>query len=423
MIDPDSAATQPPSGDLQGSSGGVAARHTEAAPLLPLVAPTTDDAFNLIKAPLKPIACWRVDDVRFEFGSSFVKPGAAAELQLLAQLMKAHPGSPITVFGHADPTGRDDDNKTLSGRRACAIYAALSRKTELWEKLYREPQGDDRWGDNALSSMLIALAPAPANEPAADDAAAVPPSTTPPQPSEATLDDYRSDAAKRTQLYQDYMDQLCGSSFVLSDSDFLAGGQDAGGKGDYQGCGEFNPLLVLSTQDDDASDADKRRLRDASNAPNRRVLILLFQAGAQVDPAKWPCPRAADGVAGCTKRFWSDGERRRSGRWPDRSRKYDQDKDTFACRFYDRLVDGSACEQAPMPVLFRFRNEVSGEPVCQAQVQVLAPDGSSQMYITDERGEIMIVGHPGTVYRVTQIVSPAISTVASVENSELSDHA
>lgn len=406
---------------VQGGGAGVSARHDAAHGLLPLVAPTSDDAFNLIKAPLKPIACWRVDDVRFEFGSSSVKPGVRAELRLLGRLMESHPGSPISIFGHADPTGRDDYNKALSGRRARALYAALTRDVDLWEKLYASPHGDDRWGDTALKTMLHALAP-PGQAPNAGnndgDSA-----TAEQVPSDARISEYRTSPGRRKQLFKDYMDYLCGPSFVLTKRDFLAGGQDSEGKGDYQGCGEFNPLVVLSAQGNDHSDEEKRAQRDASNAPNRRVLILLFQPGASVDPGKWPCPRSSDGVAACRKRLWADGEKRRSTRLPDQSRKYDKSKDTFACRFYDRLVDGSACERAPAPLLFRFRSEVTGEPVRQAQVLVQAPDGTSQTYITDDRGEILIIGHPGTVYRVTQILSPAISTVASVDNTTLADHA
>jgi hypothetical protein len=44
------------------------------------------------------------------------------------------------------------------------------------------------------------------------------------------------------------------------------------------------------------------------------------------------------------KRLFSDGEQRRSRRLPDKPRKYEQTKDTFACRFYDRLTRTSPCE-------------------------------------------------------------------------------
>jgi hypothetical protein len=55
-------------------------------------------------------------------------------------------------------------------------------------------------------------------------------------------------------------------------------------------------------------------------------------------------PRATEGVAGCRKRFWSDGDTRRSKRLPDKDRNFDDTKDTFACRFYQRLLTNSPCE-------------------------------------------------------------------------------
>src|SRR5439155_1060648 len=62
-----------------------------------------------------------------------------------------------------------------------------------------------------------------------------------------------------------------------------------------------------------------------------------------------PCPRASDGTAGCRQRFWSDGEARRNKRLPDERRRHDQKGETFACRFYERIIDNSPCE-SPKPV-------------------------------------------------------------------------
>src|SRR5262249_22792088 len=44
------------------------------------------------------------------------------------------------------------------------------------------------------------------------------------------------------------------------------------------------------------------------------------------------------------ERFWSDGEKRRTLRLPDKNRTFDETQDTFACRFYHRLVTNSPCE-------------------------------------------------------------------------------
>lgn len=315
------------------TDGGMAASHggVEIAPVL--VGPATGSEFNTVIVGIIPVACWRVDDLRFEFDSSFVTPAVKAELAQLAALLKAHPESPLSVFGHADPVGNDDYNKLLSGRRAMAIYALLTRDTDRWEELYSQPMGNDRWGARALQIMHAEV------HPPSDSA----PSNAPPG--------IEHDRAARRQLFADYMDKLCGPELKLKKEDFLARGADREGKGDVQGCSEFNPILIFSQQDQQRFEraADKAE-RNAANAPNRRVIILLFRKGSQVVPARWPCPRVKEGVAGCRKRFWSDGESRRTRRLPDRPRTFPETRDTFACRFYHRLTTSSPCEQPPTPV-------------------------------------------------------------------------
>jgi hypothetical protein len=154
-----------------------------------------------------------------------------------------------------------------------------------------------------------------------------------------------------TQLFQAYMQKLYPPELKLTRQDFLAQGADPNGKGDVQGCSEFNPLLVFSQSDaaryaQAAQDNNQTVLaeRNLANASNRRVVVLLFRPGSQVLPSKWPCPRADEGVAGCHLRFWSNGEERRSQQLAE-ARTYEKTKDTFACRFHDRIGSASPCDQ------------------------------------------------------------------------------
>src|SRR6476659_2541379 len=107
--------------DPEDEIGGDAAPHPAFRFPSILVGPATSDQFNTIEEWIRPVACWRLDDTRFEFDSSFVKPGAARELKLLTEIRADHPGATLSLFGHADPVGNDDYNKALSGRRARAI--------------------------------------------------------------------------------------------------------------------------------------------------------------------------------------------------------------------------------------------------------------------------------------------------------------
>jgi hypothetical protein len=141
------------------------------------------------------------------------------------------------------------------------------------------------------------------------------------------------------------MDKLCGDFRLDPTKDFLARGADQGGKGDYQGCGELNPVLVFSKSENERLNQEENRAeRNSENAPNRRVVVFLYRPGSEVLPSKWPCPPARAGDAACQRRLWSDSAERRH--LQDRRRVYEQTHDTFTCRFYDRMAGDSPCERA-----------------------------------------------------------------------------
>src|SRR5262249_13287646 len=153
-------------------------------------------------------------------------------------------------------------------------------------------------------------------------------------------------AQTRKALYLAYMDALCGPRLTLDkEANFLARHRDGHGlKGDVQGCGEFNPMLVFSKEESTrlASTEDKTE-RNRRNAPNRRIMVLLFAPGRRVNPARWRCPRVREGASTCRTRFFLDGETRRAPQAEER--KFEETGDTFACRFYQVISDDSPCER------------------------------------------------------------------------------
>jgi hypothetical protein len=301
-----------------------------------LVAPATGDEKNTIRAELVPIACWRLDDLRFEFDSSLILVDAIQEFQHLAILHRIHPGAPMSMFGHADPVGDDDYNKKLSGRRVRAVYAVLTRRMDIWDDLYKHPLGRDDWKKNGAIEALLAC--------------------TGKDPADAK--DYRNDEGRRQALWLEYMELICRDdnlkSYQLQPTDFLAQGADPEGKGDYQGCSEFNPVLMFSKSENDAYAAQSDKTdRDDANAPNRRVNVFLFRPGSKVKFEKWPCARANEGVGPCKKRFWSDWQTRRQ--FQKERREFKDRRDTFACRFYQRIAAASPCEagvERSTPVIY-----------------------------------------------------------------------
>ena len=131
-----------------------------------------------------------------------------------------------------------------------------------------------------------------------------------------------------------------GDPFSLTPDNFIAGGADPGGKGDVQGCSEFNPLRILSEEENENLNGTER---DAANAANRRVAVFLFAPAMRLAPDAWPCPRVSEGVSDCRSRFWSDAQARRQPGAARRQRP--ATLDTFACRFYERLAGWSPCER------------------------------------------------------------------------------
>jgi hypothetical protein len=353
--------------------GGVSGTHSSDDQAQVCVAPSTATELNTIRLRLIPIACFRVDDLRFRFDSSFIildddsssPHDIRAEMEQLARLMKANPGAPISIFCHADPVGDDSYNKVLSGRRAIAIYGLLTRDTSRWEALYSGPKtiAGDNWGKEAIDSMQQATG--------------------------------LSSSTPRGALMKAYMDKICGADFKLVKTDFLGRGADTLGRGDFQGCGEFNPVLVFSEEKQKEFEKGKQNkdtaaidARNAQNAPNRRVMILMFRAGCRINPARWPCPAATQGSEGCKKRFFSDGEKRRSDRLPNDDRTFIKGEDTFACRFYQRISDRSPCEALGGGRIRILLDDPFLGFLPGVQVKVKYSGGTSETVATDAVGSV-----------------------------------
>ena len=162
-----------------------------------------------------------------------------------------------------DPVGRVPWR--LSGRRAQAIYAALVRDTGLWEAIYSDPFLGDQWGSASVATMLQAMGyevkpgdglkknlPSDALKKFQQDKGAVP--------------NGQNTKATRTLVFEAYMDWLCGD-LKLDKSRFLARGADPKGKGDYQGCSEFNPILLFSKDENKELEKDKPKRNEEKPLP------------------------------------------------------------------------------------------------------------------------------------------------------------
>ncbi len=309
MGKPDSGAGQV----FEADDSGVVAEHAPQAARPFFASPTTADKKNALSLDVVPIACLNLGDVNFEFDSSVVLEPAGRILSQLPALRQKKPGAKgalplVSIFGHADPSGSDDYNKALSGRRAKAVYGLLTHKPAIWDDLFRHPFGGDDWARKMSVAGQAETLGLPASTP-------------------------------RKDVFLAMMQAMCPQP--LEPADFLGRGADAGGKADFQGCGEFNPLLLLSADEQATLSKPKR---NSINVVDRRVVVFLFRPEIILDVGNWPCPRATEGAAACHKRFFANAQLRLAP-GPERKSHKGPNDETFACRFYDRIAGASPCEQ------------------------------------------------------------------------------
>ena len=352
-------STTPPDSDTEESTpaGSIIARHPSATILPIFAAPSlAGRGKNTIRMELIPIACVRLAGGCFAFGSSFLLPESRGEFHSLSRLRRANPGAPLSVFGHADPVGNDEANKQLSGHRAESVYAVLLHDPARWEKLYNNAGQAEGWGAGAIQRILQVLGfePGPVTgsmNPATRSAVEAF------QSRHKLHVDGIAGPRTREKLFAAYMQFL--NPEKAAPADFLGAGRDPKGKAGVQACGEFNPVMSFGKAElEELQKPENRDQRDAENAVNRRVLVLLFRPGTIIAPEKWPCPLTSEGTAACRKRFWSDGDSRRAAK--DARRTFGKSRDTFACRFYQRLVNDSPCElRDPSDILRKGRMTIS----------------------------------------------------------------
>jgi|GEM_PF-2509126 len=287
------------------------------------------------KPPI-PVAVWSLGSAHFGFDSSFILPGAAAEIADLRQKLTQHPGAAVAVFGHADPTGDADYGKKLSGRRAYSVFCLISHHADGWVELSKGASGD-KWDLRATQTMLSHLASkaGPKYYGGSIDGKIGP-------KTENGIREFQKDKALKVdgiagpvttkKLHESYMKSLCETP--VRHADFVGDPQDAKRQWACNGCSEFNPVLVLSKTDEDKFRAASNKAgRAARNAPNRRATVMLFPETAKgPGNVTFPCPSWSDGPAKCKGQFFDDADMRRKPSEAQRS--WEKDKDTFACRFY-----------------------------------------------------------------------------------------
>ncbi len=94
---------------------------------------STEELMSELKATRAPDQSIMIDlpaDVLFDFDKAVLRPDAAPALAKAADLIERFPDAKLAVTGHTDAKGSDAYNDPLSLRRAQAVAAWLSERTE-----------------------------------------------------------------------------------------------------------------------------------------------------------------------------------------------------------------------------------------------------------------------------------------------------
>ncbi len=245
---------------------------------------------NTLRQRPRLVACYRFGDIHFAFNRSFVRDTREAIriLHLVQRGFETFPPGQLAIFGHADYVGLETDNKTLSERRAEAVYGLLSLQEAVWKRLYDVEKWDE---DQSIAAVLPS------------DPSAI----------RAYLEGLLKKAGLKPVPAANFCPIWPASAPVHP----------------FMGCSEFNPHRVFNA-DQVAAHRLNHELRNRENAPNRRVVLFLF------DPKRaprFPCQHsskttAAEAIKQCDIPLnWSQNRVYKRHVTP-----------TFACKFYDSQI-------------------------------------------------------------------------------------
>lgn len=95
-------------------------------------------------------------DLRFATGRSTLDPSVLAHLDALAESLREHPESEVTIAGHTDVTGNPDRNLQLSRERAQAVSTHLQRRGVAQSRLVVRGYGSTQLRDPGSTSAAHA---------------------------------------------------------------------------------------------------------------------------------------------------------------------------------------------------------------------------------------------------------------------------
>ncbi len=83
-------------------------------------------------------------DILFETGSSYVRPGLQSDLRAVAGNLNSYPNTTVQVLGHTDNVGEAGYNQDLSERRAQAVANVLTGAGVSGSRIQVSGRGEDQ---------------------------------------------------------------------------------------------------------------------------------------------------------------------------------------------------------------------------------------------------------------------------------------
>lgn len=105
-----------------------------------------DSVYNIEIAlqPLSVNASIVLNNIFFDLNKYELKPESSIELDNVVQLMKENPEIKVMISGHTDSTGREEENRQLSARRAQSVVNYLVQKGIQANRLKYEGMGSSK---------------------------------------------------------------------------------------------------------------------------------------------------------------------------------------------------------------------------------------------------------------------------------------
>lgn len=326
-------------------------RHAHGLSRMPTIHPTLEEIragltlatgakYRIVLPPM--VVRVRMVGILFETDKTFILPSALPGIQRLKQVYDQHTGKTVLVSGHADRAGAEAHNLALSVERADAVAAFLQDADSDWLPRYDAgTQKSASWGTREDQYMLSTVLDGDGKPHFAEVVTGRADRGT-----RAAVSGFRLDNGLPDGPMAPDARRLLVQRYMATDGTALPAGTTLV----THGCGESHPSVAT---------ADSIAL-----AENRRVELFFFRGPVKPPPVD-PCPSG-----GCVE-------------YPE---------------WVKQTVRNIDISSDPEVVVFLI--DELGQPLANAPVELVLPDGTKESVSRDANGRIRPRVRPGLSFDI-----------------------